>query len=178
MEVRSALGVDPEYRRLAKALSRAQRGHGYNASVLQHFAYATALTVGTTFIHFACTVAVIRGVRWLEEHPRPNRGAPRGAALIAALILVMSLAAVLESALWAGFYVWVGALPAFEPALYFSIVTLTTLGYGDITLAAEWRMLAAFEAANGVILFGWTTALIVSVATRVIHLNRPGGEGR
>jgi hypothetical protein len=43
------------------------------------------------------------------------------------------------------------------------MVTFTTLGYGDITLTESWRLLAAFEAANGSIMFGWTTALVVAL---------------
>ena len=52
------------------------------------------------------------------------------------------------------------ALPDIETAMYFSMVTFTTLGYGDVVLVGRWRMLASIQAANGVIIFGWTTALI------------------
>jgi hypothetical protein len=47
------------------------------------------------------------------------------------------------------------------------MVTFTTLGYGDVTLGESWRLLGSFEAANGTIMFGWTTALIVAVVHRV-----------
>jgi hypothetical protein len=40
------------------------------------------------------------------------------------------------------------------------MVTFTTLGYGDVVLTGQWRTLASIQAANGVIIFGWTTALI------------------
>jgi voltage-gated potassium channel Kch len=60
-----------------------------------------------------------------------------------------------------------GALPSFEEALYFSTVTFTTVGYGDIILGREWRQLATFEAANGWIIFGWATALIMTVIQRL-----------
>jgi len=79
--------------------------------------------------------------------------------------------AYLESTLWASFYVFVGALATFGDALYFSIVTFTTLGYGDITLDEPWRVLGAFEAANGIILFGWTTAIIVAAVQRVFAVH-------
>jgi hypothetical protein len=46
-------------------------------------------------------------------------------------------------------------------------VTFTTLGYGDVTLGPDWRMLAAFEAANGLIMFGWTTALVIAYMQRI-----------
>ena len=48
------------------------------------------------------------------------------------------------------------------------MVTFTTLGYGDLVLTGEWRLLASFEeAANGTIMFGWTTAVIVAMVHRV-----------
>ena len=84
------------------------------------------------------------------------------------LVLGMSFAALAEAALWALCYVAVGALPTFDDSLYFSLVTYTTLGYGDLTLGLEWRRLGAFQAANGIIMFGWTTALIVAVAHRLL----------
>jgi hypothetical protein len=66
-----------------------------------------------------------------------------------------------------GRHLLVGAFSALEPALYFSTVTFATLGYGDITLNESWRLLASFEAANGIIMFGWTTALIFAVVQRL-----------
>jgi hypothetical protein len=55
----------------------------------------------------------------------------------------------------------------FEEAVYFSVVTFTTLGYGDITLADhQWRLLSGAEALNGVLLVGWSTALLFAVVQR------------
>ena len=140
--------------------------------MVEHLAYASALVFGTTFIHFLCTLGVLRWIRSLGGNRQVARSAMAHAALLATLILVMSLAAFVESALWAAFYVWVGALPTLEEALYFSLVTFTTLGYGDVTLPEQWRMLGAFQAANGVLMFGWTTALLVAVSHRVVAAQR------
>jgi hypothetical protein len=52
-------------------------------------------------------------------------------------------------------------------ALYFSTVTYSTIGYGDLTLPMHWRILGAVEGANGVILLGWSTAFFVSVVARL-----------
>jgi hypothetical protein len=85
-------------------------------------------------------------------------------ARIAALAaLVLFFATLLHAAAGATTYVVVDAIQDFETALYFSTVTFTSLGYADITLAENWRLLAAFEAANDCIMFGWTTALVVAL---------------
>jgi len=73
----------------------------------------------------------------------------------------------LDVILWALFYYASGALPTFEDALYFSTVTFTTVGYGDIVLGKDWRQVAVFEAVNGWIVFGWATALIMAVIQRL-----------
>jgi hypothetical protein len=68
-----------------------------------------------------------------------------------------------QSALWTTVYLHtpgIPELPNFRVALYFSLVTYTALGYGDIVLSGDRRILSAIEAANGEIIFGWTTALI------------------
>jgi hypothetical protein len=89
----------------------------------------------------------------------------------------MAMAAILESALWAAAYIAVGAIEGgFETALYFSTVTYTTLGYGDITIEGSYRMLAALQAANGIIMFGWTTAIIVGVVQK-IYVHQPSTDG-
>jgi voltage-gated potassium channel Kch len=139
--------------------------------VVQHLGDATALIFGTTFIHFLCTLGVMHWIRSIKRGNRQSRGVFTNATVLAALILAMSLAAIFEAGLWAAFYLREGALENFEEALYFSLVTFTTLGYGDISLGEEWRLLSAFEAANGIILFGWTTALIVAVLQRILRIN-------
>jgi voltage-gated potassium channel Kch len=81
----------------------------------------------------------------------------------------------LDVLLWATVYRLQGALPSFEDAMYFSTVTFTTVGYGDIVLGREWRQLATFEAMNGLIIFGWVTALIIAVIERLQRHSNLGG---
>ena len=88
----------------------------------------------------------------------------------------------LEIMVWAGTYqalVPVGELENFEAALYFSFVTFTTLGYGDITLSDGWRLLSGIQALNGILLVGWSTALMFAVVQKTWerrdeNANRPG----
>ena len=71
-------------------------------------------------------------------------------------------------------------LDSLEEATYFSFVTFTTLGYGDVVLSDRWRLLSSLEAANGIIMFGWTTAVVMAVVQRSFakalrHSNRKDG---
>ncbi len=98
-------------------------------------------------------------------------------AVIGVLVSIMFAASVIEASLWAVTYIVVGAISGFEHALYFSMVTFTTLGYGDVVLEGQWRLLGAFEAANGIIMFGWTTALIVAVVAHVYFPSKSAEAG-
>jgi voltage-gated potassium channel Kch len=143
--------------------------------VLLNTVHAIALVFGTVFIHAACTVLVLAWLRSIAAHHWALRSSLTRTSVMVALVLLLSAAILLESLLWAGLYVLVGALPTMGEALYFSLVTFTTLGYGDITLQEPWRMLSAFQAATGILMFGWTTAIIVAVAQRVfLHRGRHG----
>jgi hypothetical protein len=77
------------------------------------------------------------------------------------------LAHIVEIWVWAAFYLWVGALGDLEDALYFSTSTFTTVGYGDVVLQKEWRLISSFQAANGFLLFGWSTAFIYEIMSKI-----------
>ncbi len=85
---------------------------------------------------------------------------------IAVIVLIIFIGAIFEAVVWASSYMVVGAIETFESALYFSIVTFTTLGYGDITLNEDWRLLASLEAGIGIIIFGWSTAIVMAMVQK------------
>lgn len=75
------------------------------------------------------------------------------------LMIVLMLGNVVQITIWALLYRAFGAFDAFETAMYFSGVTFTSLGYGDVVMSGRIRLLAPLQAANGLMMFGITTAL-------------------
>lgn len=92
--------------------------------------------------------------------------------LLSYFVLWLFVATVIEVWAWALLYLIIGAAQSLEEAAYFSTVTFTTLGYGDITLDESWRLLSSFEGANGLLMFGWSTALIFAAVQRVYEFER------
>lgn len=81
------------------------------------------------------------------------------------LVLFLTLLHASQCTLWAIAYYfnpYITDLSSFEQAIYFSLITFTTIGYGDVTINSEWRILAGLEAVNGIMLIGWSTAMIFS----------------
>jgi len=129
-------------------------------------AAVVALTVA---IHAVGTTSWVRFVatRYLNEDGTWGTRRTLG-AITSTVIVLISLHAI-QITVWAAAYRAVlpdGELETFEKALYFSFVTFTTLGYGDITLSEGWRVLSGIQALNGIILVGWTTALLFAVVQR------------
>jgi hypothetical protein len=82
----------------------------------------------------------------------------------------LMVAHTLEALVWALAYVTVGAAPADSDLLYFAFVNYTTLGYGDITPVQAWRLIGPMTAMNGILLFGWSTAVLFEVLRKAVEL--------
>ena len=122
---------------------------------------AVTVAIQATFMSMG-----LNTLRWVEKHrPMLMPHWPTMVTMIWVLFLIVPI--ILDVTLWAIFYYAQDALPSFEESLYFSTVTFTTVGYGDIVLGSEWRQLATFEAMSGWIIFGWATALIIAVIERL-----------
>jgi hypothetical protein len=130
---------------------------------LKIVATGLGMMVLTVIIHAMFMVGGAKIVRWRRSRHDISGKETVKAVVISGLTIWMFLAIVLDVLLWALIYLFIPlieALPDLETAFYFSMVTFTTLGFGDVVLTGEWRTLASIQAANGVIIFGWTTALI------------------
>jgi ion channel len=72
-----------------------------------------------------------------------------------------------EVTAWAFTYAWSGAIPGLQSAWYFSAVTYSTTGYGDLVLPEDWRLVGAIEALTGILMCGWSTGFFFAVVSRM-----------
>jgi Ion channel len=92
---------------------------------------------------------------------------------VAAWTILMHL---LQIAVWAIFYVLNHGMPDVQTAFYFSAITYTTTGYGDLVLPKEWRIVGGVEALTGILMCGLSTGLFFAVFTKVFGLNRGNSQ--
>lgn len=135
--------------------------------MIANLVLATFMVGLTVCIHLGGLLGLLWILRDRAHRLRPHES--RFGQLGVILFVVLGLVAIHTAEIWLyGLAFWaVGAVQDFESALYFSTVTFTTLGYGDIVLDGRWRLFGAIEAGNGLILFGWSTAFLLSITGRL-----------
>jgi hypothetical protein len=84
------------------------------------------------------------------------------------VVLVLMVTHAAEIIVWALAYALVDAAPEGADRVYFAFVNYTTLGYGDVVPVRRWNLLGPMTAMNGVLLFGWSTAVIFEVLRRAL----------
>jgi len=115
-------------------------------------------------------------LRWLHQAPGANRVLPNLALFIRVAVWIVILH-LLEILAWALVYLWNDALPDMATALYFSAVTYTTTGYGDVVLPPGWRLDGGVEALTGIIMCGWSTGFFVAVVNRLYQQTEDEARG-
>lgn len=125
-----------------------------------------------------CVVIHITGLVFLgEELVRRRESIEKHITFLkAALVLIIVFGAiiflhVLEATIWAGFFFWGGLFPNFELALYCSLTSYSTAGYGDVLLPPHWRLLGTIEAISGVLLCGLSAAFLFAVVNALFQFS-------
>ena len=131
--------------------------------LLEKVGIALLMMFLSTMIHALFMIGGSHALDWRLARFGHPRGQFDKAVLVWALTIWMFFAIVIEVWLWAAVLIATGAVNGLEPAVYFSLVCFTTLGFGDITLPQEWRLLSALIGANGFLMFGWSTAFMVEL---------------
>jgi voltage-gated potassium channel Kch len=108
--------------------------------------------------------------RYVEFRHGLQRPSPGITILILSLVMLFMLFGnLLQMAIWAELFFVLGEFESFSKALYFSGVTFSTLGYGDLVLSPQRQLLSMLEAANGILMFGVSTAVMTAALGDVLR---------
>ena len=129
---------------------------------------AVILVTATLVVHSIGMAALIQFVRARIERGIKGLSALRSSILMVRFTTAMIILHVLEILLWAGFYRW-HCFPSWEPSIYFSATSYSTVGYGDVVLPQVWRMLGPVEGIAGVLMSGLSVSLLFVIATRLVE---------
>jgi hypothetical protein len=127
--------------------------------------FASFLAGFTVVVHAAGFSLILR--HFGDKYSAPPIHAWAVALLLIRVTLCLILIHVAEIAAWGFFYVLEKCLPDAETAFYFSGITYTTVGYGDLVLPKQWRMFAPVEALTGILMCGLSTALFFALLNRI-----------
>jgi hypothetical protein len=112
---------------------------------------------------------VTGALRWLRPSTRSAKGFWSSSWLLVCVAAWIVLLHLVEICVWGCFYFWKGAMPDLTSALYFSAVTYTTTGYGDLVLPKDWRLVGGVEALTGILMCGWSTGFFFVVVSRMME---------
>ncbi len=149
-------------------------------SDIWHAPVEVALVCVTVFIHAGVMLLGLRFARrWLNKHESDAKFFAQTFFLFQFLIIVMA-AHVAEMLAWGLSIYALRAVPSISTAIYFAIETYTTLGYGDVLLPLDWRLMSGLLATTGLLMFAWSTAIFATILNRLYqsHLDTPGASPR
>jgi MFS family permease len=133
------------------------------AALVGNLFLASLMVIITVLVHFIGLLILLRVMSSHGHKVNHWHALARQCALLIFAVLGIVFLHTVEIWIYALLFMGLGAIRGLEPALYFSTVSFSSLGYGDIVLSERWRLLGAIEAANGLILFGWSTAFLISL---------------
>jgi len=134
----------------------------------------------TVFISMGIQVAVVvMMIRYLlkvlQKREQAKSGFGFDTYVISITLLILFAGHLLQIAIWAILFIYLGEFTDFLTAFYHSTVNFASLGYGDIVMSEKWRLLGALEASNGVLMFGLSAGTMFAVMTNLFARYRPQG---
>lgn len=135
--------------------------------MLRQLLVGAAVSICNIAIHALVMTSVVKVANALAAK-KTKRSALFLPSVMVGTMSVLMAAHVCEVAVWALAYLIVDAVPKGTGLLYFAFVNYTTLGYGDVVPLPDWRLLGPLTAMNGVLMFGWSTAVMFEVLRRTM----------
>ncbi len=129
---------------------------------------ALATVIVTVFIQtMAFSFIIPRLIKMVKNQEAKKVTMMHNSMVLSAVLVGALVCHVLQMWVWALLFRILGEFDDMRIAMYHSAVNFTTLGYGDIVMSEQWRLLGPLEAANGVLMFGFTTAFSFTVMTQL-----------
>lgn len=131
--------------------------------------YGTIIITVVVIFHVVSLVFLVRLLkRWHDIYALFDRVLGAIVGLGVSVFFIIGIHTV-EAWSWAYIYLLLGEFNTINDALYFSISTATTVGYGDVVMSEQWRLLSSFEAIGGWLLFGVSTAFLMGLMRYVFN---------
>lgn len=132
-------------------------------TLLEQMVWGTVILGICSAVH---VVAIATAAHWMSGFE--NKNGKRSWRLNPTILLALAFAVIIlahtvQMWIWAVTFVYLNAIPDIEAALYFAMITNTTLGYGDLVLPGQFRIFGAFAAVTGLLTFGLSTAFLVGL---------------
>jgi hypothetical protein len=134
------------------------------------------VSLGNIAVHAIVMTLVVTVVRRVGSWERRNASLWLASVMVAT-VGVLLMAHVAEVIVWSVTYLILDVAPSEADVLYFAFVNYTTLGYGDIVPVERWRLIGPITAMNGILLFGWSTAVIFEVLDVATQARRSAADG-
>jgi hypothetical protein len=145
--------------------------------MLDQFIVGGIASICNIMIHAMVMAAVVRTARLVGAR-HPSHPTLLLISVMVAVVSVLMVAHTFEVLVWSLTYLIVDAIPSGFSHVYFAFVNYTTLGYGDIIPVHDWQLLGPMTAMNGVILFGWSTAVLFEVLRKVMVYRSDTGASK
>ena len=133
--------------------------------MISQFLVAWCLMASSVVIH---AYGVMSALRWMRHREVTSWRQSRWVRLFVIVAGWIILLHVAEITVWAVAYTMMHAMPDLQSGLYFSAVTYTTTGYGDLLLPDRWRLVGAVEALTGILMCGWSTGFFFAVLSKML----------
>lgn len=140
---------------------------GHRIALLVPMTVGVVTVICTIMIHALPLGATISFIRREKKLGRLGRSFRIDMGIVSLVISYALVAHLLEIALWAVLFMICGEFADFAGAYYHSAVNYTSLGYGDVIMSPSWKLLGPLETADGMLLFGVSTAMIFAIIQRM-----------
>jgi len=140
-----------------------------DGSMFDQVVVGSGASLVNLIIHAVLVGAIVAVVRRLANTDASIPGFVQYTLVIVATGTLLVAGHFSEVVVWAYTYFWVGATPPDTDLVYFAFGNYTTLGYGDTVPMPQWHLLGPMTALNGVMLIGWSTALVFEILKRSVH---------